>query len=245
MDHQERALLDQGRGGMDQGRGGGQDQGQGEVLDLGRDQFSSPRSFPAPASGLPIDYSQHVQHRATAADIGGHRGGGPDSYKQHQQPTYLPELPKHDAYGDTKSDAFAAAARSELAGYPPKSDIFLPKAPADLYQSVSSPAPPPPRIDSAYSPKPVDAKMSPEDQKNQQENYFRYVTSQIHEYYNRRQGAAAGVPVEAAAAAVYGRDNPLARPEAFEQDFARHQENFLPGNSLPRGDMFGYRRENF
>ena len=246
MDHQDRGLLDQGRGGLDQGRGGldqgrgGLDQGQSEVLDLGRDQFSSPRSFPAAAPGLPIDYSQHVQHRA-ATDIGGHRGPAPDSYKQQQQPTYLPELPKHDAY-DTKSDAYlgkseAFAARSDIGGYPPKSDIFLPKAP-DLYQSVSSPAA---RIDT-YSPKP-ETKMSVEDQKNQQENYFRYVTSQIHEYYNRRQGTG-GVPVEAAAAAVYGRENPPPRPEAFEQDFAR-QENFLPGNSVPRGDMFGYRRENF
>ena len=250
---------------------------QNQVLDLGRDAgFPSPRSTFAssatPSSGLPIDYSQHVQHRTTAADIGHHReaadavaaAAASDVYKQHA-PAYLSELAKHDSYQLKAEPSF----RPDLSGggsvgYPPKPELFLPKAgtASDLYPSASSPYSPKPLLEPPATVVGGGLKLSPEDQKSQQqqENYFRYVTSQIHEYYNRRQGAmvgGAGVPLEAAAAAVYGRDSTvLPRTEAFEQDFggtaaARH-DNFHPaaagaGNMIHRGgDMFGgYRRENF
>ena len=199
--------------------------------DPAREQFSPLQSFQTP--GLPIDYSQHVSQRETYT-------AKPQTY-----------LPKPNLYGlknetySTKTDGYPLKPDdypTKSDGYPPISDDYLPKS--DNYPPKSDGYRPksdgyPPKSDCYPEKMPADRgysakleELSGEHQKINQETYFRYVTSQLHEFYNRRQGGGD----------LYGREpaDDYTRPDDFSAAATGNQR----GSS--GADMFGgYRRQNF
>ena len=133
--------------------------------DQRRNQFSPNPGFIN--TGLPIDYSQHVSQRSTY----------PSSSYSLKNGDYLSK--NNNYHNHNKSETLVLKTET----FNLKKDVYPEK---ELDYSTK---------DGSYTPKDEDFSLrgglfsNKEDARMQiktQENYFRYVTSQLHEYYNRR-----------------------------------------------------------